>query len=86
MKVVNKYVLIEPKKEGPKKTESGFELGDSHREDIRYREAVVVQASEEVEGLNPGAVIYYDRHAGFDLEVDGKVYRVIKVFDVVVVL
>ena len=31
-------------------------------------------------------MVYYDRHAGFDMEIDGVVYKVIKEFDVVVVL
>jgi len=39
-----------------------------------------------VEGIKEGDVVYYDRHAGFDMEIDSVVYKVIKEFDVVVVL
>jgi len=39
-----------------------------------------------VEGINEGDTVYYDRHAGFDMEIKGVIYKVIKEFDVVVVL
>jgi len=39
-----------------------------------------------VKGINEGDTVYYDRHAGFDMEIKGVVYKVIKEFDVVVVL
>ena len=42
MKVMGKYVLIDPKKEGHVKTKSGLDLGSTHRQDIRYREANVI--------------------------------------------
>ena len=86
MKVIGKYIIIDPVKEGRVKTKSGFELGEKHREDIRYREASVVEIGGEVNGIVPGDRIYYDRHAGFDLEIDGTIYKIIKEFDVVVVL
>ncbi len=86
MKVMGKYVLIDPKKEGQVKTKSGLDLGSVHRQDIRYREAAVIDAGIEVSGVTKDDNIYYDRHAGFDLEVDGTVYKVIKEFDIVIVL
>ena len=86
MRVIGKYVIIDPTKEGQVKTKSGFELGKKHREDIRYREATVVEVGGEVSSISSGEKIYYDRHAGFDLEVDGTIYKIIKEFDIVVVL
>ena len=86
MKVTGKYMLIQPKKEGGTKTKSGLILSDAHKDDIRYREAKVANVGGLVEGVKEGDVVYYDRHAGFDMEIDGVVYKVIKEFDVVVVL
>jgi|TARA_R110000772_G_scaffold109336_1_gene212565 co-chaperonin GroES (HSP10) len=86
MRTVGSYMLIQPVKEGSTKTESGLILSDAHKEDIRYREANVYRVGSLVNGINEGDTVYYDRHAGFDMEVKGVIYKVIKEFDVVVVL
>ena len=86
MRAVGKYILIEPVKEGEVSTKGGLLLAETHRDDIRYREAKVKTIGTLVEGVNDGDTIYYDRHAGFDMEVDKTMYKVIKEFDVVVVL
>jgi len=39
-----------------------------------------------VEGLKENDKIFYDRHAGHQIEIENKIYHVIKVQDVVVVL
>ncbi len=86
MRTIGKYMLIQPVKEGSTKNESGLILSDAHKEDIRYREATVFRIGNLVEGITEGDTVYYDRHAGFDMEIKGVVYKVIKEFDVVVVL
>ena len=86
MRAVGKYILIEPVKEGEVSTKGGLLLAETHRDDIRYREAKVKTIGTLVQGIEDGDTIYYDRHAGFDMEVDKTVYKVIKEFDVVVVL
>ena len=86
MRAVGKYILIEPVKEGEVSTKGGLLLAETHRDDIRYREAKVKTIGTLVEGVEDGDTIYYDRHAGFDMEVDKTMYKVIKEFDVVVVL
>jgi|TARA_R110000796_G_scaffold270_1_gene999 co-chaperonin GroES (HSP10) len=86
MRAVGKYILIEPVKEGEVSTKGGLLLAETHRDDIRYREAKVKTIGTLVEGVKDGDTIYYDRHAGFDMEVDKTMYKVIKEFDVVVVL
>jgi co-chaperonin GroES (HSP10) len=86
MRAVGKYILIEPVKEGEVSTKGGLLLAETHRDDIRYREANVKTIGAFVEGVKDGDTIYYDRHAGFDMEVDKTMYKVIKEFDVVVVL
>jgi co-chaperonin GroES (HSP10) len=86
MKAVGKYILIEPVKEGEVSTKGGLLLAENHRDNIRYREAKVETIGTLVEGVKDGDTIYYDRHAGFDMEIDKTIYKVIKEFDVVVVL
>tara|TARA_R110001606_G_scaffold242535_1_gene390439 strand:+ start:405 stop:665 length:261 start_codon:yes stop_codon:yes gene_type:complete len=86
MRAVGKYILIEPVKEGEVSTKGGLLLAENHRDNIRYREAKVETIGTLVEGVKDGDTIYYDRHAGFDMEIDKTIYKVIKEFDVVVVL
>ena len=86
MRAVGKYLLIEPVNEKEVSTKGGLILADKHRDDIRYREAKVKTIGTLVEGIKDNDVIYYDRHAGFDMEVEKVIYKVIKEFDVVVVL
>ena len=68
------------------KTKGGLILADSHREDIRYRQAVVVKPGTNVEILKEGDNIYYDKNAGFNIEINKETYKVIKEHDVVVIL
>jgi len=56
------------------------------REDIRYVKAVIYSVSDEINALNKGDEIYYDRHAGHSIEFDKEQYTVIKIQDIVVVL
>ena len=85
MKAINHYVIIDRIKEEPKKT-NGLLLMEQHQDEIRYRKAKVLSVGNMVEGLNEGDLIYYDRHAGYGVELEGKLYFVIKSQDVVVVL
>ena len=86
MKAIGRNIIIKKLKEGITETKGGLLLSENHREDIRYREAKVKTIGTLVQGIEDGDTIYYDRHAGFDMEVDKTVYKVIKEFDVVVVL
>ncbi len=86
MKAVGKYIVIEPIKETNVKTDSGLILSEKQREDIRYRKAVVVKPGTAVEFIKEGDSIYYDKNAGFNIEIKNKKYIIIKEFDVVVIL
>ena len=86
MRAVGKYIVVKELKLDDKKTEGGLILAESQREDIRYRKAEVLVVGDAVEGLNEKDKIYYDRAAGFNIELDKKVYKIIKEFDVVIVL
>jgi|TARA_B100000497_G_scaffold58631_1_gene66748 co-chaperonin GroES (HSP10) len=86
MKAIGKYIVIDPIKEVDTKTKGGLILAESQREDIRYRRAKVVKPGTDVKALKKGDEIYYDKAAGFKIEIKKEQYKVIKEFDVVVVL
>ena len=86
MKAINYYIIIEKIKEGTTKTKGGLLLAENQREDIRYTEANVLSAGEQVEGIKKGDKIFFDRLAGHKIEIDKKRYHVIKAQDIVVVL
>ena len=86
MKAIGKYIVIDPIKEVDTKTKGGLILAESQREDIRYRRAKVVKPGTDVKALKIGDEIYYDKSAGFKIEIRKEEYKVIKEFDVVVVL
>ena len=86
MKAIGKNIVITPIKENDTTTSGGLLLAEAHREDIRYRRGKVVTVGTDVIGLENGDEIYYDRHAGFGIELQKKQFTVIKEQDVVIVL
>ena len=85
MQAINYYVIIEKIKEEPKKV-NGLLLTDNAGDDIRYLKGKIISTGNLTEGLNNGDEIYYDRHAGHQVEFEGRLYSVIKQQDVVIVL
>ncbi len=86
MKAVGKYIVIDPIKEVDSTTKGGLILAESQREDIRYRRAKVVEPGSDVNVLKAGDEVYYDKSAGFNIEINKEQYKVIKEFDVVIIL
>jgi co-chaperonin GroES (HSP10) len=86
MNAVGNYLVIEEVKQKPTKTKGGLLLTDKIKEDIRYRQGVVKSAGSLVQGIKADDNIYYDKHAGFNVEIDENVFLVIKQQDVVIVL
>ena len=85
MRAINFYVLVEQHKIESKKI-GGLEITDNLDSDNRYIKATVVSVGSEVEHLiKKDEVIYYDRHAGNNVDHEGKKYQVIKVTDIVLV-
>jgi len=84
MKAVNNYIVITEIKEEPK-SESGLLIMDQHTSDIRYLKGKVISIGENTVGVVEGNTIYYDRHAGHGIEYKGKLYKVIRQPDVVIV-
>jgi co-chaperonin GroES (HSP10) len=86
MKAVGRNLIIQKIEQGTTKTEGGLLLSKNDKEDIRYVEADIISIGEGVEGLKENDKIFYDKHAGHQIEIENKIYHVIKVQDVVVVL
>jgi len=86
MKAVGKYIVIDPIKEVDTTTKGGLILAEKQREDVRYRRAKVVEPGSDVEVLKKGDEIYYDKSSGFNIEINKEEYKVIKEFDVVIIL
>ena len=86
MKAIGKCLIIEKAEQGTTETKGGLLLGEINKEDIRYVEASILSVGDQVSVLKPNDRIYYDRHAGHKIDVNEKIYHVIKEQDVVVVL
>ena len=84
MKAVNHYLIIERIKDEPTKV-GGLILTDKTDEDNRYLKAKVVSIGNNVEGIEEGDIIYYDKHAGHGIQHKDKFYGVIKQMDVVLI-
>ena len=86
MRAIGGYLVIRDIKEKPTKTKGGLLLTDKIKEDIRYRRGLVKSVGELVQGIKDGDKIYYDKNAGFKIEIDEEIFLVIKQQDVVIVL
>ena len=86
MKAIGKYIVIEPIKEIDVQTKGGLILAEKQREDVRYRRAKVIEPGSDVSVLKKDDEIYYDRSSGFNIEINKEEYKVIKEFDVVIIV
>jgi len=86
MKAIGRYLVVTPEKQGQQKTKGGLMLAENARDDLRYNKATVKSIGSEVLGIKEGSEIYYDKHAGHNIEIDKTIYKVIQLQDVVIVL
>jgi co-chaperonin GroES (HSP10) len=86
MRAIGNNIIIKTEKTTTDKTKGGLIIIDKDREDIRYKKATIVSVSNDIKGLKPEDVIYYDKHAGHGVEFNKEKFTVIKLQDVVVVL
>jgi co-chaperonin GroES (HSP10) len=85
MKPIGKYIVIKTIKE-ELKTESGLLLSAQDVSDFRYRKGQVIKPGTDVNVINEGDLIYYDKSAGHEMLIEDNPYTVITERDVVVVL
>ena len=68
MKAIGKNIIIKKEKQGVSKTKGGLLLTEKVREDLRYNKANVISIGTEVVGVKTNDNIFYDKHAGHDIE------------------
>ena len=86
MIAVGKNIIIKDTQEKTTKTQGGLILAEKQREDIRYQEAEVLTPGSEVTLLKKGDKIFYDKHAALKVDIEGKVFSIIKEQDIVIIL
>tara|TARA_Y100001938_G_scaffold57651_1_gene80420 strand:+ start:389 stop:646 length:258 start_codon:yes stop_codon:yes gene_type:complete len=84
MKAVNHYIIVKNIKTEPKKV-AGLIVTDDTDVDNRYIKADVISTGNLVEGIKEKDVVYYDKHAGHDIQHKDILYRVIRSGDVVLI-
>jgi co-chaperonin GroES (HSP10) len=86
MKAVGKYIIVNETEGKSSTTKGGLLLGSKQKEDIRYRQAEVLEIGTDVLAVKKHDNIYFDRHAGFDIELNDVIYKIIKEQDIVIIL
>ena len=84
MKAVNHYIIVKNIKTEPKKV-AGLIVTDDTDVDNRYIKAHVISTGNLVEGIKVKDVVYYDKHAGHDIQHKDILYRVIRSGDVLLI-
>ena len=85
MKPIGPYIIVDPAPEEVSKTEGGLLLTEKQGQ-VRYRKATVLATSDGNEIVNKDDVIYYDKHAGQLLDIEGIDYTIIQLRDIVVIM
>ena len=75
MNAIGNYIILEEVLEKIVKTEGGLELGEKHREDIRYRKGIVISSGPDV--IKKNDKILFDKVAGHDVEHNKQIYKVL---------
>ena len=84
MRAINHYIIAKNIKTEPKKV-AGLIMTDETDVDNRYIKADVISIGNLVEGIKEKDIVYYDKHAGHDVQFNNILYRVIRSGDVVLI-
>ena len=84
MRAINHYIIAKNIKTGPKKV-AGLIMTDKTDVDNRYIKAEIISIGNLVEGIKEKDIVYYDKHAGHDVQYEDTLYRVIRSGDVVLI-
>ncbi len=68
-------VLVEPQ-DLEQKTESGIIIPDTAKE--KPQQGVVIEVGEDVEKVQKGDVVVYEKYAGNEIKIDDKKYVILK--------
>ena len=84
MRAINHYIIAKNIKTEPKKV-AGLIMTDDTDVDNRYIKAEIISIGNLVEGIKEKDIVYYDKHAGHDVQYEDTLYRVIRSGDVVLI-
>jgi co-chaperonin GroES (HSP10) len=85
MKPIGKYIIVKDIQEEIK-TQSGLILSGEDTNQLRYRRAEVIAPGTDVEVIDEGDELYYDKGHSFTMLINNEQYTIISERDVVVVL
>ena len=84
MRAINNYIIEKNIKTEPKKV-AGLIMTDKTDVDNRYIKAEIISVGNLVEAIKEKDIVYYDKHAGHDVQYKNILYRVIRSGDVVLI-
>jgi co-chaperonin GroES (HSP10) len=84
MKAINHFVIVDKIKEEPSKV-GGLELTEKQNKDVRYVKGRVISIGDQIDILQDGDLVRYDKHAGHGIEWNDHLYYVLKISDIVLI-
>jgi co-chaperonin GroES (HSP10) len=85
MRPIGKFIIVKDIQEEIK-TESGLILSGEDTNQLRYRRAEVIAPGTDVDVIDEGDELYYDKGHSFTMLINNEQYTIISERDVVVVL
>lgn len=85
MKPIGKYLVVKDVQETIV-TESGLILSGEDTNQLRYKRGVVIASGTDVDAIQEGDELYYDKAHSFMMLIDDMQYTIIQERDVVVVV
>lgn len=85
MKAIGKYVVVSDVHEEIT-SKSGLVLSTGDTDELRYQLADVQASGELVNTVDKGSEVYYDKHQGHNIRLEGNLYRIILERDIVICL
>lgn len=85
MKPIGKYIIVKDVQESIK-TESGLILSGEDTNQLRYKRASVIASGTDVDVIDEGDELYYDKAHSFTMLINDVQYTIISERDVVVVI
>jgi len=84
MKAINHFVIVDKIKEQPTRV-GGLELTEKQNKDVRYVKGRVISIGDQIDILQDGDFVRYDKHAGHGIEWNDHLYYVLKISDIVLI-
>jgi co-chaperonin GroES (HSP10) len=85
MRPIGKYIIVKDIQEEIR-TESGLILSGEDTNQLRYKRAEVIATGTDVDVIDEGDELYYDKAHSFTMLIDNEQYTIISERDVVVVI